>query len=56
MVAIGYRIFNGANLVEVNNPWAPNVGEHRFYVYDFWVQSPGHHVHWDDFYNVVHRR
>jgi len=52
MVAIGYDTVDGVNYVEINDPWAPNVGDHRFITYDFYVESPGDHTHWDDFYEV----
>lgn len=52
MVAIGYRTVDGVNFVEMNDPWAPNIGDHRFITYDYYVASPGHHTHWDDYYRV----
>lgn len=52
MAAIGYRTVDGVNFVEVNDPWAPNVGDHRFDTYDYYVESAGHHTHWDDYYRV----
>ena len=55
MVAIGYQTVSSVNYVEVNNPWAPNVGDHSFYTYDFYVASPGDHTHWDDFYQITRK-
>ncbi|HEY1545042.1 MAG TPA: papain-like cysteine protease family protein [Xanthobacteraceae bacterium] len=52
MVAIGYQTIANVNYVEINNPWAPNVGDHRFITYDFYVASAGDHTHWDDFYQI----
>jgi hypothetical protein len=55
MVAIGYQTVNNVNYVEINDPWAPNVGDHRFITYDFYVASPGDHTHWDDFYKITRK-
>jgi len=52
MVAIGYNVVGGTNYVEINNPWAPNIGDHTTITYDFYVASAGDHTHWDDFYDV----
>lgn len=52
MVVIGYKTVDGVNYVEVNDPWAPNVGSHYFITYDYYVSSPNHHTHWDDFYAI----
>lgn len=52
MVAIGYQTVGSVNYVEINDPWPPNVGDHRFITYDFYVASPGAHTHWDDFYQI----
>lgn len=52
MAAIGYQTIDNVNYVEINDPWSPNVGDHRFITYDFYVQSPGHHTHWDDYYEI----
>jgi hypothetical protein len=54
MVAIGYRTIAGVDYVEINDPWAPNVGDHRFITYDYYVESSGHHSHWDDFYEITY--
>jgi hypothetical protein len=55
MVAIGYQTVGGVNYVEINDPWAPNVGDHRFITYDFYVASSGDHTHWDDFYQITRK-
>jgi hypothetical protein len=52
MVVIGYKTVNNVDYVEINDPWAPNVGDHRFITYDFYVASAGDHTHWDDFYQI----
>jgi hypothetical protein len=52
MAAIGYKTVDNVNYVEVNDPWAPNVGDHRFDTYDYYVESAGHHTHWDDYYEI----
>ena len=56
MVAMGYTTIRLApvtlNLVEMFDPWSPCIGDHRFITYDYYVQSPGHHTHWDDYYQV----
>jgi hypothetical protein len=51
MVVIGYTTVDGVNMVEINDPWAPNVGDHRFITYDAYVSGAGY-THWDDFYQV----
>lgn len=53
MVAKGYKTVGGTRYVEINDPWAPNVGDHRFITYDFYVASPGSHTHWNDYYNIA---
>ncbi len=55
MLAIGYRTVDNVNYVEINDPWAPNIGDHRFITYDFYVQSTGDHTHWDDYYDIRRR-
>ena len=55
MVAIGYKTEDNVNYVEVNDPWSPDVGDHRFMTYDFYVTAAGDHTHWDDFHNLVNR-
>lgn len=52
MVANGYVEVGGTRYVSVLNPWAPCVGEAEIITYEYYVSSPGHHTHWDDFYNV----
>ena len=52
MVAHGYKTEEGANFVEMLDPWSPCVGDLSFITYDYYVQSPGHHTHWDDYYKV----
>ena len=52
MTAIGYKTVNNVNWVEINDPWSPNVGDHRFITYDFYVESTGDHTHWDDYYEI----
>ncbi len=42
------------DLVEVNNPWPPNVGTHEWITYGNYV-SGSNHTHWDDFYNIRSR-
>lgn len=42
------------DLVEVNNPWPPNVGAHEWITYGNYV-SGADHTHWDDFYNIRSR-
>ncbi len=54
MVVNGYRTVAGVNYVEVSDPWPPNVGDHKFITYDFYVESAGDHTHWDDFYEIRH--
>ena len=53
MVVTGYTTLEGTNYVYVNDPWAPNVGDQRIDTYDEYVARPGHHTHWDDFYDVT---
>jgi len=52
MVSMGYKTQDGTNFVEMIDPWSPCVGDHKFITYDYYVQSPGHHTHWDDYYEV----
>jgi hypothetical protein len=52
MVAYGYVTLNNVNYVSVFDPLPVNQGTDTIYTYDFWVASPGHHTHWDDFYNI----
>lgn len=51
MVARGYLSVFGTNYVDVNNPWAPNVGDQYFTTYSNYV-SGSDHVHWTDYYNI----
>lgn len=53
MVVTGYVTISGTNYVAVNDPWPPNVGEHYIYTYDWYDTAPGHHTHWNDYYNFV---
>ncbi len=50
MVARGYM--NSPQLVLINNPWAPNVGDIKWITYSDYV-SGSNHVHWRDYYNLV---
>lgn len=52
MVAKGYLTLNNVNYVVMLDPWAPCVGDERIITYDYYVESPGHHTHWDDYYDV----
>ncbi len=54
MVAIGYQTVDGVNFVEQINPLPVGVGDQSFITYDYYVASPGHHTHWDDFYNITY--
>jgi hypothetical protein len=40
-----------ADLVEVNNPWPPNVATHEWVAYANYV-SGSDHTHWNDYYNI----
>lgn len=51
MVARGYLTSGGVNYVDVNNPWAPNVGDQYYTTYSNYV-SGSDHVHWTDYYNI----
>ncbi len=51
MVAIGYNTTNSGTLIEVNDPWQPNVGSHYFITYEEFDAAANNHDHWDDFYN-----
>ena len=51
MVAIGYKTVDAVNWVEVNDPWSPCVGDHKFITYDRYVAGPGY-THWNDYYNI----
>lgn len=54
MVAKGYLTMEGANYVVMLDPWAPCRGDERIITYDYYVESPGHHTHWDDFYDITY--
>ncbi len=54
MVAIGYKTVDGVNMVEVNNPLAPNVGSHYFIAYNAYVSGSGY-SHWDDYYRIYYK-
>jgi hypothetical protein len=57
MVAIGYNTISllalKIHMVEVNDPWPPNIGGHRWITYAAYVSGPGY-THWDDYYQVKH--
>ena len=52
MVAKGYLTLEGTNYVVMFDPLSPCVGNERIITYDYYVQSPGHHTHWNDYYDV----
>ena len=54
MVAIGYSTVDGVNMVEINDPWAPNVGDHRIITYNAYV-SGSTYTHWDDYYKITYK-
>jgi hypothetical protein len=54
MVAHGYQTINEVNYVSVRDPWPPCVGDSYIITYDYYVASPGHHTHWDDYYDVTY--
>lgn len=53
MVVYGYVTVGGVNYVSIYDPLPVNVGTDTIYTYDYYNTSPGHHTHWDDFYNVT---
>lgn len=55
MVAKGYADLPVGRFVVMLDPWAPCVGDERVITYEYYVESPGHHEHWDDFYDVTRR-
>ena len=52
MVAKGYLTVGGTNYVVMLDPWAPCVGDERIITYSYYVESAGHHTHWNDYYNI----
>lgn len=52
MVAKGYFTLEGTRYVSMLDPWAPCVGNQAIITYDEYVERPGHHTHWDDYYEV----
>lgn len=52
MVAIGYVSSKAGDFVEVQDPWPPNQGDHRFDLYSFWRQDPADHVHARDYVDI----
>lgn len=53
MVAIGYTTIAAVNYIEINDPWPPSMGEHRFITYDAYV-SGSYYTHWDDYYDITY--
>jgi hypothetical protein len=54
MVVKGYFTLAGTNYVVVLDPWPPCFGDEYIITYDYYVASPGHHTHWDDYYNITY--
>jgi len=54
MVAIGYKTVSGVNYVEMNDPWSPCVGNHKFITYSAYVSGSGY-THWNDYYDVTYK-
>lgn len=54
MVIRGYQTVNGVNYVSVRDPWPPCVGDSYIITYDYYVTSPGHHTHWNDYYDITY--
>jgi hypothetical protein len=52
MVAKGYFTLDGTNYVAVLNPGPVCVGSEYIITYEYYVASPGHHTHWNDYYDV----
>jgi hypothetical protein len=55
MVVKGYVELAVGRFVVMLDPWSPCVGDERIITYDYYVESTGHHTHWDDYYNVTRR-
>jgi hypothetical protein len=55
MVVKGYVDLAIGRYVVMLDPWSPCVGDERIITYDYYVESPGHHTHWDDYYDVTRR-
>jgi len=53
MVARAYMTKNGKNYVGINDPWPPCTGDFYWVTYDFYDAQPGHHTHWNDYYDVI---
>jgi len=54
MVAKGYLTLQGVNYVVMLDPWSPCVGDERIITYDYYVESTGHHSHWNDYYDITY--
>jgi hypothetical protein len=52
MVVKGYLTQNGTRYVRILNPGPPCVGDEDTITYEEYVEHPGHHTHWDDYYDV----
>lgn len=52
MVVKGYVTLAGTDYVVILDPWAPCAGDERIITYDYYVESAGHHTHWDDYYDI----
>lgn len=61
MVLKGYLIVNNVKYVDINDPLPPtdlgdlDGGTETVMTYDQYVSSPGHHTHWNDYYNITYR-
>ena len=52
MVAKGYLTLSGVNYVVILDPWSPCEGDEEIITYAWYDSAPGHHTHWDDFYDI----
>ncbi len=52
MVAIGYISLLEGRYVEIIDPLPQCGGDVRLITYEYYVASPGHHTHWDDYYKI----
>jgi hypothetical protein len=53
MVAIGYNIVDGKNVVLINDPWPPGAGAQYPIPYESFVAPDLTMEHWTDFYGIV---
>lgn len=52
MVLKSYYLSPNQQMVTINDPWPPNVGDLKVMTYQAYVAGPGY-THWNDYYDVT---